>query len=361
MSANCHGDEDQFHSFLESLKGRMVTIYRHGPESKTGRLLDVQSDYIVLKVEDNKIVYYQIRHVKSISEDSKANQPVFEQDEEQEFIQEQSFSELFHQLKNEKIQINQGGPDMAVGTLVEASNDFIVLAMEDSEIVYFNLHHVKSAFKFSENEQSDYSELSYESEVEEETNLSDLPNSSDPTVLKAEYFRDLFDQLLHKWVLFNRQGPDALEGILVENAGSHYTIINNQEVLRINPFHIKCFSVGPKGGKNKEKDEAKEEQQEEHLSRSHHDEKQTSREKTSHFRSDHSRRTSHSRSDYARTTSRSRSDRSRRTSRRRSEKISARNRTSRRSARESRMSHPRRTREEIKKEDYYWNGKIYQE
>lgn len=149
MSANHQCNEDRFHSFLESLKGRKVTIYRHGPESKIGRLLDVQSDYIVLEVENNKHVYYQIHHVKSVSEDTKASRPVMEQDEEQDFIKEESFSGLFRHLKNESIQINQGGPDMTVGRLVESSNDFIVLALENNEIVYFNLHHVKSALKLS--------------------------------------------------------------------------------------------------------------------------------------------------------------------------------------------------------------------
>ena len=44
---------DSYHAFLESLKGKVVTIYRGGPESKTGRLLDVQSDYITLCAQDN--------------------------------------------------------------------------------------------------------------------------------------------------------------------------------------------------------------------------------------------------------------------------------------------------------------------
>lgn len=315
LSSNPQWDENRYHSFLGTLKGRMVTVYRHGPESKTGRLLDVQSDYIVLEVENNKVVYYQIHHVKSVSEDSIASQPAMEQIEGQNFIREERFNELFRHLKNEPIQINQGGPDMAVGRLVETSDDFIVLAMENNEIAYFNLHHVKSALKLSEGMQSDDSE-SAESVSSELTNLSESSDPSasfSPEILKAEKFSDLFDQLMHKWVLINRQGPDALEGILVENAVGHFTIINNQEIIRINPFHIKSFSVGPKAEKKEENNQTEAEEEEDRSSRSHYRERKSSRERRSERRSE---TRSYSRTAHLRRTTRKTSTRSTRIPRR---------------------------------------------
>src|SRR6478735_9557634 len=42
-----------YSSQFKPLKGRMVTVYRGGPESKTGYLLDVQSDYLILAVEND--------------------------------------------------------------------------------------------------------------------------------------------------------------------------------------------------------------------------------------------------------------------------------------------------------------------
>ena len=51
----------------------------------------------------------------------------------------------------------------------------------------------------------------------------------------------------HKWVSINRGGPEAMEGVLVENAGGHYTLVSNEEVLRIHPYHIRSISSGPKG------------------------------------------------------------------------------------------------------------------
>ncbi|MEC0321509.1 hypothetical protein U7118_02715 [Bacillus subtilis] len=64
-----------------------------------------------------------------------------------------------------------------------------------------------------------------------------------------------------KIVTVYRGGPEAIEGILVDNADGHYTIVKNQEVLRIYPFHIKSISLGPKGSYKKE-DQKNEQSQE---------------------------------------------------------------------------------------------------
>src|SRR5574342_892708 len=45
--------KDPYHSFLESLKGKEVTVYRGGPESKSGMLLDVQSDFVTVYAQNN--------------------------------------------------------------------------------------------------------------------------------------------------------------------------------------------------------------------------------------------------------------------------------------------------------------------
>ncbi|MBE3570577.1 MAG: hypothetical protein IMW92_10825 [Bacillales bacterium] len=149
---------------------------------------------------------------------------------------------------------------------------------------------------------------------------------------------------MYKWVLINRQGPDALEGILVENAGGLFTIINNQEIMRINPFHIKSFSIGPKADKKEENNQQEAEEEEDPSSRSHYRERQSSCERRS-------ERQSYSRIAYSRRTSRNTSTRS--------EKIPIRYSSSRHSARYSRASSHLRT-DEIKKVDYYWNGENYQ-
>ncbi|MDP4164420.1 MAG: spore coat protein CotH [Bacillota bacterium] len=291
---NRDGEPQSFHSFLMALKGKTVTIYRGGPESKTGRLLDVKPDYVALHAQNNNnknnnkdqnqdqnqdnnkqntVVYYQVQHVKSIIEDTKSNsmQQMEANGDEVDFHDAENFTGLFEQLTTETIQINQGGPESKSGILVGLSGDFIVLFTEDDGIVYINLEHVKSVSKHTKNVENE--------EIQEIFEI--------PEWVKAERFQDVFSSFSHQWVSINRGGPEAMEGVLVENVGGHYTLVNNQEVMRIHPFHIKSISCGPKGflkqNKQNEKnnenknDEMVEEECVESSSSSSSDEKRSSR------------------------------------------------------------------------------------
>lgn len=257
--ANLNRNEEQqsFHSFLMALKGKTVTIYRGGPESKTGKLLDVKPDFIALYAQNNNnnnnnnqnqnqnqndnnsqntVVYYHVQHVKSIIEDTKSNsmQIMGTSEEEVEYFKAENYSGLFEQMIEETIQINQGGPESKYGKLVGISGDFLVLFTEDDGIVYINIHHVKSVCKYNQNNEND--------ENGENQQTCEIPDW-----VKADHFQDVFRSFSHQWVSINRGGPEAMEGVLVENAGGHYTLVNNQEVMRIHPYHIKSISCGPKG------------------------------------------------------------------------------------------------------------------
>jgi spore coat protein B len=265
---------NSYHAFLESLHGKTVTIYRGGPESKTGKLLDVQTDYVTLYAQDNNndsndsddnnnnnnnnqnnnqqsndesnIIYYQAQHVKSISEDSKNNSTQSVDsvtDEEVEFLQAETFTGLMEQLANESIQINQGGPESKNGTLLGVAGDYLVLYTEDDGIVYFNVHHVKSIAKYQSND-DDNGNGNGNGNFNAQQQQSEV---TFPEFVDANDFQDVFSHMAHKWVSINRGGPEAMEGVLVETAGGHYTLVSNEEVLRIHPFHIRSISAGPKG------------------------------------------------------------------------------------------------------------------
>ncbi|CAM3861595.1 spore coat protein [Mesobacillus zeae] len=230
------------HSFPGSLRGKTVTVYRGGPESKTGRLLEVGSDYVTLSVQDSSdVIYYQASHVKSISEDSKNNsiQLVQGTEEEVDYYEADCFASLINQLIQNSIKINQGGPESKAGTLLGANKDFLALFTEDDGTVYFNLHHVKSISLNSD-------------EQEDEEEGSGQENVQYPAMINAMDFHDVFKYLEHNWVSINRGGPEAMEGVLVENTSGNYTLVCNQEVLRVHPFHIKSISCGPKGSLKKQ-------------------------------------------------------------------------------------------------------------
>jgi spore coat protein B len=230
-----------------SLKGKNVTIYRGGPESKTGRLIDVQSDYIALGTE-NGVIYYQAEHIKSISEDPIFNsmQSNLMQKEKIIYYQSKNFVGIMNNLKSKLVQINQGGPESKKGLLLDVKSDYAVVSTNDDGIVYYNIHHIKSIMT----PQNNNSQLG-----DEVTNLAGQE------YIGAPEFNQLFRQMTHGWVSINRHGPEALEGILVENTDGYFTLINNKEIYRIHPLHVRSISFGPKGFlkklNNKEDDNAK--------------------------------------------------------------------------------------------------------
>ncbi|WP_338731238.1 spore coat protein CotH [Bacillus subtilis] len=230
-------DEISYYNFLHSMKDKIVTVYRGGPESKKGKLTAVKSDYIALQAE-KKIIYYQLDHVKSITEDTNNSTTTIETEE---MPDADDFHSLIGQLMNQSVQFNQGGPESKKGRLVWLGDDYAALNTNEDGVVYFNIHHIKSISKH-------------------EPDLK-IEGQTPSGVLEADYLSEVFKSLTHKWVSINRGGPEAIEGILVDNADGHYTIVKNQEVLRIYPFHIKSISLGPKGSYKKE-DQKNEQSQE---------------------------------------------------------------------------------------------------
>jgi spore coat protein B len=258
-------------AYLETLKGKRVTVYRGGPESRVGRLLDVQSDYVALMPENsdnsatnnstnnhsatnNSIVYYNLRHVQSISENSKANsvesnlrqvQSISENlnantmesptvfDDYPELLLANDFTELLKKMVGSVINVNQGGPEFKTGIVLNVADDYMILLTEDDGIVFYNTIHVKSV-----SEQNN-SESDAENDFFIDYNYFDN--------IDAKNFYDLFDYFAYKWISINRGGPEALEGVLVQEEGEHYTLVNNNEVIRVYPYHIKSISIGSKG------------------------------------------------------------------------------------------------------------------
>lgn len=245
-------------SYLEGLKGKMVTLYRGGPESKSGLLLDVKPDYVALYAQNDQnennndeqqqksnnsdsVIYYRLHHLKSISEDTKNNSTQMSDrnhDLEIDFLKGNRFADIINQHRNEWVQVNQGGPESKKGLLINNKNDYLVLYTEDDGIVYYNLHHIKSLCKVEMN-QDDESGEQEEAQKREELEI--------PPYVNVSNFQEVFSHMSHKWVSINRGGPEALEGVLVESLGGHYTLVNNQEVIRISPYHIRNISSGPKG------------------------------------------------------------------------------------------------------------------
>ncbi|WP_183250772.1 spore coat protein CotH, partial [Anoxybacteroides tepidamans] len=251
---------------FKSLIGKTVTVYRGGPESKTGKLLDVQSDYLALFIENEaSIIYYFLHHVQSISENAKANSIPSSSASHAaiESVQSSCFHELLKELVYNNIKVNQGGPESKQGTLLDVNNDHIVLLTEDDGVVFYHIHHIKSIRVQMKNEETAVTEAINETPEEMTEEAVEEPISQ-ISYVNAQNFDDLFHHLTHTWVSINRGGLEAVEGILVQGSGNYYTIVNQDEIIRMNLDHIKSVSCGPKGAFQTTNTEEKNENQAEH-------------------------------------------------------------------------------------------------
>src|SRR4051794_24349744 len=124
-------DKDIMKCFI----GKVIRIDRGGPESKIGMLLDASDDLFVLLTEDDGVVYYNTKHIKSftdnIKEQMKFNIVV---PKDFKFIKAANFQELLDSLKFKWIKINRGGHEKLEGVLTEVNNDFVFL-INNQEIV----------------------------------------------------------------------------------------------------------------------------------------------------------------------------------------------------------------------------------
>ncbi|WP_420911243.1 spore coat protein [Priestia aryabhattai] len=254
-----------YSSHFKPLKGRVVTVYRGGPESKTGYLVDVQSDYLILAVESNNnnnnnngennnqnnqnnnqqeytLVYYHLAHVKSITEDTMSNsaQTFTGISAELELYRGKTFAGTLSLMKTKYVQVNQGGPEKKAGQLLDVLGSFesayIVLLTEDDGIIYINTEHVKSVSEYQNNNGDQTAQ-----------SANELLVSQEPEYMKSKSFNDLFAHLSHKWVSINNGGPEAVEGVLVQSRNGTFTLVQNNQVLRLQPRHVKTICVGAKG------------------------------------------------------------------------------------------------------------------
>ncbi|MGM9987278.1 MAG: hypothetical protein ACI35O_08640, partial [Bacillaceae bacterium] len=222
-----------FHEVLQRLKGRNVKVFRSGPESKQGHIIDTMDDYFVL-FSDNQFIYYQTKHVQNITEDAKENSLFIHYElVDYDHLSTQTFAELLKEFIKEgtTVKINLGGPESRTGIIVDAGEDFIALFTKEDGVVFYNLTHVKS---ISEKIGTDHKE-------QKETASYIIPPFPE-----IRSFAELFSPELTPWVSINRGGPHAIEGILVNNSNI-LKVVNHHEVIFIHPAHVKSFNLGMKG------------------------------------------------------------------------------------------------------------------
>lgn len=195
------------------------------------------------------------------------NTPYGQKNKEECYMYENSMSaqrnDEFKSLIGKTVTVYRGGPESKQGTLLDVNNDHIVLLTEDDGVVFYHIHHIKSIRVQMKNEETAVTEATDETPEEMTEEAVEEPISQ-ISYVNAQNFDDLFHHLTHTWVSINRGGPEAVEGILVQGSGNYYTIVNQDEIIRMNFDHIKSVSCGPKGAFQTTNTEEKNENQAEH-------------------------------------------------------------------------------------------------
>ncbi|PFL19768.1 spore coat protein [Bacillus cereus] len=131
-----------FHwDFLKDLIGSYVRVNRGGPESQKGTIVSLGADYFGLENEKGENHYYQLRHLKSITKNTKDG-GIGDFGWAEEDIAE-DFETLLQSFKYRWVKINRGGPEKIEGILQDASSDYVTLIIKE-EVVLIALSHIKS-------------------------------------------------------------------------------------------------------------------------------------------------------------------------------------------------------------------------
>ncbi|MDX1770584.1 MAG: hypothetical protein R3328_03535 [Planococcaceae bacterium] len=256
-------------NYLQSLVGKGVQIHRGGPDSNTGKLLDVTEDYVALQKDDGEIIYFKTSHIKSIRENAMIKFNSLLNTDETLFIKASKFQEMASQLKEQNVRINGKGPESRIGKLVDVRDDYVIIYTVDDGLIFYKDQHIKSLSTPLEKVEStnDSGEKETEQNTEELLNVEEVPkvNTELENLLKlsaAASMNDLLSNLKYSWIKVNRKGPESVEGLLVDSNDQHLVLAVDKEILRISTYHIKNFSVNTKTSKeepeetNNSKDES---------------------------------------------------------------------------------------------------------
>ncbi|MFD6510990.1 MULTISPECIES: spore coat protein [unclassified Bacillus (in: firmicutes)] len=127
---------------IKGLVGENVKVNLRGPESRVGVLLSLGKDYLTLQLPHGEVVYYQLKHVKSLVKKVKETKcddyygSCF-------YSEEDTFLDVLKDLKYKWIKVNRGGPECVEGLLSEVHDECITLVNGD-EVIYVIIYHIKS-------------------------------------------------------------------------------------------------------------------------------------------------------------------------------------------------------------------------
>ncbi|WP_458354253.1 hypothetical protein [Peribacillus frigoritolerans] len=176
--------KQNFQEALDSLIGFNISIISDDKTVHDGVVLDVKSDFIVIKMNSDKQCYFNLNQVYALSKNTKEFQV---QILDHEPTQKQSLTELINELKGQWVTVNRENNLSLDGFLSTVTNDYIVLLNKDKQL-YVQLSNILYIFKGIDNKESSENkqqENKDEKKTENKQSESDQVKESD-SVLKED-------------------------------------------------------------------------------------------------------------------------------------------------------------------------------
>ena len=198
--------------YLDALKSKFVKVFKGGPESREGRLLEANGEYIVIQTEENQLVYYTAAHLKVIVGNAKKSQQDYPPILDDSHVYPATFFSVLDSLRSSFVQVNGGGPASKIGRIIDVRPEYLVLSTEKDGLVLFPLAHIKSVALVEDAFHAVWPEF--------------------PTVA-FDTLNGILSQMTYFWGSVSAGGPEKIDGVMMEVAENHIVVVNNDEIIYI--------------------------------------------------------------------------------------------------------------------------------
>lgn len=129
--------------YLSGLVGTYVQVERGGPDACQGWVASIQADYLTIVSATGDALHLPLRHIRSLTPvPPLPDEPcpaAFE-------TQPPTFVDLLLSSIGKLVRLYHAGPEVSVGTLREATQDFLLLEAPTGDMVCYFSFHVRSLY-----------------------------------------------------------------------------------------------------------------------------------------------------------------------------------------------------------------------
>ncbi|WP_126427028.1 hypothetical protein [Brevibacillus marinus] len=216
-------------SYLESMVGKVLRIFKAGAESKTARLIAVKDQYMVVDAEREGIVYYSLAHLRSICEELDLVYPQSSKPEDyyDNLHDALDLREVLERLKYETIWYCMSGAiGRQFGKILAVRSDFFALLTSEQEVLYGKIDQLVSFGKLI---------------------VSDVSDAY-PQTVGAPVFAELLEYLQYRWVAIDCGEAETVEGVLVGICDDHLLLVCHKAVYRLAIWQIRAITTTDENG-----------------------------------------------------------------------------------------------------------------